>query len=132
MYGRTDERMYDHRTWKSRIRACVIGRESIYGGSDIVIIARTDVMAVEGYEAALERVCNASPQTGTTNAADRIIDQLIAARDCGADMGFLEAIETEEQIKRAVKVLAPMPVSSSVSCRAPKTDRPTDRSSSSP
>jgi hypothetical protein len=27
-------------------------------------------------------------------------------------MGFLEAIETEEQIKNAVKVLSPMPVSS--------------------
>ncbi|KAK7951626.1 uncharacterized protein PG986_007354 [Apiospora aurea] len=77
------------RTWKSRIRACVIGRGSIYGGSDIVIIARTDAMAVEGYDAALER--------------------LVAARECGADMGFLEAIETEEQIKKAVKVLAPMP-----------------------
>jgi 2-methylisocitrate lyase-like PEP mutase family enzyme len=36
--------------------------------------------------------------------------QLVAARECGADMGFLEAIETEEQIKKAVKVLAPMPV----------------------
>jgi 2-methylisocitrate lyase-like PEP mutase family enzyme len=36
--------------------------------------------------------------------------QLVAARECGADMGFLEAIETEEQIKNAVKVLAPMPV----------------------
>lgn len=29
-------------------------------------------------------------------------------------MGFLEAIETEEQIKNAVKVLSPMPVSPSV------------------
>ncbi|KAK8115131.1 oxaloacetate acetylhydrolase [Apiospora kogelbergensis] len=80
----------DMDTWKSRIRACVIGRDSIYGGSDIVIIARTDAMAIEGYDAALER--------------------LVAARDCGADMGFLEAIETEEQIKNAVKVLAPMPL----------------------
>ncbi|KAL3457243.1 Pyruvate/Phosphoenolpyruvate kinase-like domain-containing protein [Aspergillus heterothallicus] len=59
-------------------------------GSDIVIIARTDALAVEGYDAALER--------------------LVAARECGADMGFLEAIETEEQIKNAVKVLAPMPL----------------------
>ncbi|KAK7989386.1 cytochrome P450 oxidoreductase GliF [Apiospora arundinis] len=80
----------DMETWKSRIRACVIGRDSIYGGSDIVIIARTDAMAIEGYDAALER--------------------LVAARECGADMGFLEAIETEEQIKNAVKVLAPMPL----------------------
>lgn len=45
-----------YRTWKTRIRACVLGREAIYGGSDIVIIARTDAMAVEGYDAALERV----------------------------------------------------------------------------
>jgi 2-methylisocitrate lyase-like PEP mutase family enzyme len=37
--------------------------------------------------------------------------QLLAARECGADMAFLEAIESEEQIKAAVKALAPMPVS---------------------
>ncbi|KAI1847514.1 hypothetical protein JX266_006366 [Neoarthrinium moseri] len=80
----------DMETWKSRIRACVLGREAIYGGSDIVIIARTDALAVEGFEAALNR--------------------LIAAKECGADMAFLEAIETEEQIKQAVKALAPMPL----------------------
>lgn len=34
----------------------MIGRKAIYGGSDIVIIARTDALAVEGYDAALERV----------------------------------------------------------------------------
>ncbi|KAJ5843418.1 Pyruvate/Phosphoenolpyruvate kinase [Penicillium rubens] len=72
------------------IRACVIGRDSIYGGSEILIIARTDSLAVEGYQAALGR--------------------LLAARECGADMGFLEAIETEEQIKNAVRVLSPMPL----------------------
>jgi hypothetical protein len=44
------------RTWKLRICACVIGRDSIHGGCDIVIIARTDALAVEEYEAALERV----------------------------------------------------------------------------
>ncbi|OAA57991.1 Pyruvate/Phosphoenolpyruvate kinase [Niveomyces insectorum RCEF 264] len=84
------KQVVDLETWRTRIRACVIGRESIYGGSDIVIIARTDALAVEGYDKALER--------------------LVAARECGADVGFLEAIETEEQIKNAVKVLAPMPL----------------------
>lgn len=39
--------------------------------------------------------------------------QLIAAKECGADMAFLEAIETEQQIKNAVRVLSPMPVSDS-------------------
>ncbi|KAK8049383.1 hypothetical protein PG994_011113 [Apiospora phragmitis] len=80
----------DMETWRSRIRACVIGRDSIYGGSDIVIIAWMDAMAIESYDAALSR--------------------FVDARECGADMGFLEAIETEEQIKNAVKVLAPMPI----------------------
>ncbi len=74
-----------------------------------MIIARTDALAVDGYEAALERVSRAENRFCLSrNWADV---KLVAARDCGADMGFLEAIETEEQIKNAVKVLAPMPVS---------------------
>ncbi|KAI0471000.1 Pyruvate/Phosphoenolpyruvate kinase-like domain-containing protein [Xylariaceae sp. FL0804] len=84
------KQVVDMETWKARIRACVLGRAAIYGGSDIVIIARTDAVAVEGYDAGLQR--------------------LLAARDCGADMAFLEAVETEEQIRNAVKVLAPMPL----------------------
>ncbi|ETS86110.1 hypothetical protein PFICI_04135 [Pestalotiopsis fici W106-1] len=84
------KQLVDMETWKSRIRACVLGREAIYGHSDIVIIARTDALAVEGFESALNR--------------------LLEARDCGADMAFLEAIETEEQIKHAVQALAPMPL----------------------
>ncbi|KAH8655901.1 Pyruvate/Phosphoenolpyruvate kinase-like domain-containing protein [Xylariales sp. PMI_506] len=50
------KKVVDMDTWKSRIRACVIGRDSIYGGSEIVIIARTDALAVEGYDAALARL----------------------------------------------------------------------------
>ncbi|KAE8388072.1 Pyruvate/Phosphoenolpyruvate kinase-like domain-containing protein [Aspergillus alliaceus] len=53
---------------------------------------------VDGYDAALERIC------------PLLAACLLAARECGADMGFLEAIEKEEQIKNAVKVLAPMPL----------------------
>lgn len=88
----------------------MIGRDSIYGGSDIVIIARTDSLAVEGYDAALERVCPLLAAC-VCDQSNNIL-QLLAARECGADMGFLEAIETEEQIKNAAKVLAPMPVHS--------------------
>ncbi|KAL4988835.1 Pyruvate/Phosphoenolpyruvate kinase-like domain-containing protein [Aspergillus falconensis] len=83
------------------LQVCVIRRDSIHRGSNIVIIARTDASAVEGYEAALE-------QYGVYYA-DTL--HLIAARECGANMGFLEAIETEEQIKNAVNVLAPIPLS---------------------
>ncbi|KAB8235268.1 uncharacterized protein BDW43DRAFT_309634 [Aspergillus alliaceus] len=78
------------------------------GGSDIVIIASTVSLAVDGYDAALERICPLLAAC-VCDQSNNIL-QLLAARECGADMGFLEAIETEEQIKNAVKVLAPMPL----------------------
>ncbi|CAG8877971.1 unnamed protein product [Penicillium nalgiovense] len=109
----------DMQTWESRIRACVIGRDSIYGGSDILIIARTDSLAVEGYQAALDRVCKILEQFVTDWDITNSVSQLLAARECGADMGFLEAIETEEQIMNAVKVLSPMPVSGKSLCSSP-------------
>lgn len=101
------------RTWKARIRACVLGREKIYGGSDIVIIARTDALAVEGFDGALQRV-RSMVDMDVKSETTETDGQLLAARECGADMGFLEAIETEEQIKTAVAALAPMPVSRSL------------------
>ena len=60
-------------TWRARIRACVIGRESIPGGSDIYIIARTDAMAVDGYDEAIKRVSGGwGSRTGWADvAADR-------------------------------------------------------------
>lgn len=48
---------------------------------DLVIMARTDALATHGFEAAVERA------------------QLY--RDAGADMIFVEALETEEQMRRA-------------------------------
>ncbi len=50
--------------------------------SDTMIIARTDAIAVEGFEAALER-------------AERYVE-------AGADMLFIEALETREQMATAV------------------------------
>ena len=38
------------------------------------------------------------------------MSQLQLARDLGADVAFLEAIESPEQVQAAVKQLAPMPV----------------------
>lgn len=54
-------------------------------GGDLVIIARTDALAVEGFDQAIER-CH-------------------SYMDAGADMIFLEAPETEEQIGRAAEML---------------------------
>lgn len=51
----------------------------------VLIIARTDAIAVEGLEPALERA--------------------VAYRDAGADMIFVEALRSEEQIGRAMEIL---------------------------
>jgi methylisocitrate lyase len=71
-----------------RIRAAVAARRA--ARSDIVVIARTDSLASHGYDEALAR--------------------LVAARDEGADAGFLEGVDSEETMSRVVKDLAPWPV----------------------
>ncbi len=50
------KKLVDMETWKTRIRAAVQGRAKVPGGSDIVIIARTDALAVDGMEETLGRV----------------------------------------------------------------------------
>jgi 2-methylisocitrate lyase-like PEP mutase family enzyme len=54
-------------------------------GDDLVLIARTDALAVDGFEAAIER-CH-------------------AYADAGADVIFFEAPETEEQIAEIARLL---------------------------
>lgn len=58
--------------------------------SDFAIIARTDALAVEGVDAALERA--------------------EAYRAAGADVLFVEAPQTEEQIERVAQALRPTPL----------------------
>ncbi|KAH7100576.1 2,3-Dimethylmalate lyase [Auriculariales sp. MPI-PUGE-AT-0066] len=72
----------------ARIRAAVQARERI--GSDIVIIARTDSLQSQGYDAAIER--------------------LKASRDAGADCGFLEGMTDKEMARRSILDLAPWPL----------------------
>ncbi|GES66048.1 carboxyphosphonoenolpyruvate phosphonomutase [Aspergillus terreus] len=78
----------DAATFVTRIRAAVQARQRI--GSDIVVIARTDALQQLGYEESVAR--------------------LRAARDAGADVGFLEGITSREQARRVVSDLAPWPV----------------------
>jgi methylisocitrate lyase len=80
--------LVDRSTYMTRIRAAVQSRRRI--SSDIVIIARTDALQVLGYEESLER--------------------LRAARDAGADVGFLEGITSREMARKAVHDLAPWPL----------------------
>ena len=50
------KKLVDMETWKTRVRAAVAGRQAIPGGSDIVIIARTDALAGMGMEESIKRV----------------------------------------------------------------------------
>lgn len=59
-------------------------------GSDIVVIARTDALQGYGYEESVAR--------------------LRAARDAGADVGFLEGITSKEMARQVVQDLAPWPM----------------------
>ncbi|KAK1148970.1 hypothetical protein N8T08_007645 [Aspergillus melleus] len=80
--------LVDRDTYVTRIRAAVQARQRM--GSDIVVIARTDALQVHGYEESMAR--------------------LRAARDAGADVGFLEGITSKEMARQAVQELAPWPM----------------------
>ncbi|KAJ5550903.1 Pyruvate/Phosphoenolpyruvate kinase [Penicillium sp. DV-2018c] len=82
------KQLVDTPTFVSRIRAAVQARQRM--GSDIVVIARTDALMQYGYDESLER--------------------LRAARDAGADVGFLEGITSREMARQVVKDLAPWPL----------------------
>ncbi|EGO00826.1 hypothetical protein SERLA73DRAFT_105238 [Serpula lacrymans var. lacrymans S7.3] len=74
----------------TRIRAAVIARDSIPGGSDFVIIGRTDSAQVLGMEEAVTR--------------------LKLASDAGADVCFIEGVKTKELLETTVAALHPKPV----------------------
>ena len=65
----------------AKIRAAVYARKD----PDTVIIARTDAIAVNGYDDAIERA--------------------IAYKEAGADVIFVEALQTAEQIQNAAKLV---------------------------
>lgn len=59
-------------------------------GMDIVVIARTDAMQVEGMEKAVERLKGAVRE--------------------GADAVFIEGVRTGEEVKAVVRAVEPVPV----------------------
>jgi len=74
----------------TRIRAAVIARDSFPGGSNFVIIGRTDSAQVLGMEEAVIR--------------------LKLAADAGADVCFIEGVKTAELLTSTVEALKPKPV----------------------
>ncbi|KAF9031201.1 Phosphoenolpyruvate/pyruvate domain-containing protein [Hymenopellis radicata] len=86
----TGKQIVDRDEFVTRIRAAVTARDSIPGGSDLVIIARTDAEQVTDMDEAITR--------------------LKLAGDAGADVCFLEAVRSADDLQRTVKALAPKPV----------------------
>lgn len=80
--------LVDKDTYITRIRAAVQARLRM--GSDVVVIARTDALQKYGYEESLAR--------------------LRAAREAGADVGFLEGITSREMARQVVKDLEGWPL----------------------
>lgn len=78
----------DLEVYESRIRAAVQARKRV--GSDIVIIARTDALQGMGYEEAIRR--------------------LKAARELGADAGFLEGMTSVDMMRKATQDLEGWPM----------------------
>ena len=72
----------------ARIRAAAEAKRRLR--SDVVIIARTDALQSFGYEESIKR--------------------LKAAVECGADVAFLEGLETKDMCRQAIKDMAPTPV----------------------
>ena len=71
---------------EAKIRAAVAARQS----PDFVIIARTDARAVEGMDSAIERA--------------------LRYRDAGADVLFVEAAESEDEIRLVARRLGDVPL----------------------
>lgn len=75
--------LVDEATFLARIRAAAAARKRV--GGDIVIIARTDALQSLGFDAA--------------------IDRLKKAVSAGADMCFLEGMNTKEEMAESVRQL---------------------------
>jgi 2-methylisocitrate lyase-like PEP mutase family enzyme len=72
----------------SRFRAAAAARHKIE--SDIILIARTDALQINGFDDAVKR--------------------LKAAIEAGADVAFLEGVTTKEEAREVCRLLSPTPV----------------------
>jgi 2-methylisocitrate lyase-like PEP mutase family enzyme len=82
-----NKELVDLPTYVSRIRAAATMRAQL--SRDIVIIARTDALASQGYDVALER--------------------LKAAVEAGADVAFLEGVTSKEEAQKICKDMGSTP-----------------------
>ena len=95
----------------TRIRAAVLARDSIPGGSDFV---RHASMQEVNYLTGHLKVIIARTDSAQVLGMDEAVQRLRLAADAGADVCFIEGVKTKELLESTVAALAPKPVSSSM------------------
>jgi 2-methylisocitrate lyase-like PEP mutase family enzyme len=101
----------------TRIRAAVIARDSLPGGSDFV--------SQNSKKSKFVCLCNTQVIIGRTDSAqvlgmEEAVARLKLAADAGADVCFIEGVKTEELLRDTVAALDPKPVSARVFRPSPK------------
>ena len=91
----------------TRIRAAVIARDSIPGGSDFVRLCPLHIATKRliGYQVIIGRTDSAQ-----VLGMEEAVIRLKLAADAGADVCFIEGVKTEELLRSTVAALAPKPV----------------------
>lgn len=82
------KQLVEREVFYSRLRAAVKARNEV--GSEMLVIARTDARAGEGFDEAVER--------------------LRGAVACGVDALFLEALQSREEAEKAVRIFEGVPM----------------------
>lgn len=92
-----------------RIRAAVIARDSIPGGSDFVrfwLILRIILLTIDSCQVIIGRTDSAQ-----VLGMEEAVTRLKLAADAGADVCFIEGVRTKELLESTVAALHPKPVS---------------------
>ena len=91
----------------TRIRAAVIARDSIPGGSDFVRQCPLHIATkrLTGYQVIIGRTDSAQ-----VLGMEEAVIRLKLAADAGADVCFIEGVKTEELLRSTVAALAPKTV----------------------
>ena len=93
----------------TRIRAAVIARDSIPGGSDFVSALAANILVEGRLIERLEVIIGRTDSAQVLGMEEAVIRLKLAA-DAGADVCFIEGVKTEELLRSTVAALAPKPV----------------------
>jgi 2-methylisocitrate lyase-like PEP mutase family enzyme len=92
----------------TRIRAAVIARDQIPGGSDFVGIATESLLTILMFS--FIKVIIGRTDSAQVLGMEEAVLRLKLASDAGADVLFIEGVKSSDLLKSTVKALAPKPV----------------------